>query len=301
MNNNVEGVKIKLKYYLKNPGYFSILVLGDSGTGKSFLIKEELKDENKKGKLGFFYPFELGETEAEIAVIFKKDFIVIKNIEELSENQQNILTKALSTEDGSIGLEKNRGLKRILFTSSFDVLHLTSGPDALMNRFWDRISQLVLSVPSFRDMPSSAYENFRLVWRKMDFDDLSEMPDDADLILWLKANCANFSGNFRDLDKIAILWHQYRLMKYANVKLKKQSRIEAEIFRSVRRDFEEIAHFPTQRGDSSNTFEFEKGKSWESIERSFRSKFKLWAKKSYGTIKKAELELNMPKRKMDKW
>jgi hypothetical protein len=48
-------------------------------------------------------------------------------------------------------------------------------------------------------------------------------------------------------------------------------------------------------------FEFEKGKTWEQIERSFQSKFKSWVKNEYPSIKEATKELNMPLRKMDKW
>ena len=77
--------------------------------------------------------------------------------------------------------------------------------------------------------------------------------------------------------------------------------VETRIFRKVRNDFENYSHFPTQKTDSSNIFEFEKGKTWEQIERNFKSKFKKWAKENYGTIKQATKELNMPLRKMDKW
>jgi DNA-binding NtrC family response regulator len=290
----------KLEFFIKNPGYFSILILGDSGTGKSFIINTILSGlENPK--FGFYYPYEIGENSTEISKIFEKEFIIIKNIEELSMNQQNILFKTLSTSNGEIGLNDNIGLKRIIFTSSYDVIQLRESRKYLLDRFWDRISQLVVKVPSFKDFSADIRNDFKSVWEKMDFKEFPKLPVDIDFNDWLTENCKNFSGNFRDLDSIAILWHQYRIIEYGNANQKFKSDIEARIFRKVRADFEGFTHFPTQKTDSSNVFEFEKGKTWEQIERNFHSKFKNWAKNEYDTIKSATEELNMPLRKMDKW
>ena len=300
MTENRNEVQKKLELFIKNPGYFSILILGDSGTGKNFMIDAVLND-IKKDKIGFFYPFEIGETVDKISKIFEKDFIIIKNIEELSTTQQNILFKALSTSDGKIGLNDNIGFKRIIFTSSFDIVQLTEGQNRLINRFWDRVSQLVIKVPSFKDFSLDISNDFKSVWNKMDFKEFPKQPEDGDFFYWLAENCNTFSGNFRDLDSIAILWHQYRIMEYANASQKFKSDVEARIFRKVRADFEKFTHFPTQKSDTSNIFEFEKGKTWEKIERDFHSKFKNWAKNEYPSIKEATKELNMPLRKMDKW
>jgi transcriptional regulator with AAA-type ATPase domain len=310
MENDRIRAKTKLENYIKNPGYFSILILGDSGTGKAFLIKEVLSSTDKPNegisstdqtKIGFFYPYEIGESEDDISKCFENEYIVFKNVEELSPNQQNILFKALSTTDGKIGLGENRGLKRVIFTSSFEVSELRESKEFLSNRFWDRISQLVIKIPSFKDFSSEILNDFKSVWEKMKFEQYPKLPEDSEFQPWLKENCGVFSGNFRDLDKIAILWHQYRLMDYENVSQKFKSDVEARIFRKVRADFEDFTHFPTQKTDSSNVFEFEKGKTWEQIERNFKSKFKNWVKNEYKSIKEATQELNMPLRKMDKW
>ncbi|MDD4149199.1 MAG: hypothetical protein PHE33_04160, partial [Bacteroidales bacterium] len=120
-NKNLREAAVeKLSFHLKNPGYFSILVLGESGTGKKYIIDQLLFEIIKEEKYGFYNAFEIGETECEIEKIFSKDIILIKNIEELSEKQQNILFKFLSTgSDGEIGLGENKGLKRIIFTSTY--------------------------------------------------------------------------------------------------------------------------------------------------------------------------------------
>lgn len=300
MDNLRNQAQIKLSEFVKNPGFFSILILGDNGTGKGYLINSVLKEKDQSN-IGSYYPYEIGMTEEQIAKIFEKEYIIIKNIEELNEQQQNILTKALSTTDGTIGIGDNRGYKRIIFTSSFDVVQLRENREHLIDRFWDRISQLVIKVPSFKDFSSEIKNDFKIVWEKMDFKEYPKPPEDGEFLYWLSENCKTFSGNFRDLDKIAILWHQYRIINYADTKQKYKSDVEARIFRKVREDFEAFTHFPSQKTDTSNVFEFEKGKTWEQIERSFQSKFKNWVKSEYPTIKEATKELNMPLRKMDKW
>jgi hypothetical protein len=300
MDNLRNEAKKKFTYFVTNPGFFTVLILGDDGTGKTHLIAEVLKV-MEIDSVKYYYPFEIGENEEDISIIFKNEHIVIKNIEELSNNQQVILTKALSTTDGKIGLLSNRDYKRIIFTSSFDVTQLTEGQNRLINRFWDRISQLVIKVPSFKDFSSEIINDFKSVWKKMDFKEYPKTPEDGEFIFWLRENCQTFSGNFRDLDKIAILWHQYRIIEYDGLKQKFKSDAEARIFRKVRADFEKLTHFPSQKADTSNVFEFEKGKTWEQIERSFHSSFKNWVKSEYPSIKQATKELNMPLRKMDKW
>lgn len=302
-NENLRVKEIeKLRFFLNNPGYFSILVLGENGTGKEYIINKLLSESFKDLDFGVFNAFELGETESEIGEIFSNEIILIKNIEELSEIQQNILFKYLSTDStGKVGVGKNKGYKRVIFTSAFDVAELRDNKSNLNSRFWDRISQLVVKLPSFKDFSSNIRKDFSSVWEKMHFENFNKLPEDGEFNFWLTENCGMFAGNFRDLDKIAILWHQYRIIEYGDSKQTFKSDVEARIFRKVRSDFEKFTHFPTQKSDTTNIYEFEKGKTWEQIERNFKSKFKQWAKSEYGTIKNATEEMNMPFRKMDKW
>jgi len=294
--------KKKLKYYLENPGYFSILILGDSGTGKTYILKELFNElEVNDDKVGYFYPFQIGESKKSINEIFTKEYIVIKDAEGLSDIQQDIIFEALSTNDGKIGFDENKGLKRIIFISSYNVEQLRESKEHWSDKFWDRVAQLVVKIPSFKDFSSEIKNDFKSVWKKMNFKVYKKFPEDVEFYEWLKNNCGTFAGNFRDLDKIAILWHQYRIMEYEKVEQKFKVDVETRIFRKVRKDFESFTHFPTQKADSSNIFEFEKGKTWEQIDRAFKSKFKKWAKENYGTIINATKELNMPPRKMDKW
>ena len=295
-----EIAKKKLHYFITNPGYFSILILGDGGAGKTYLLNQVLTAIDKS-KIGYYYPYQMGETEEEIAKIFETEYIIIRNIDELTHKQQNIILKALATFDGTIGLQPNRGFKRIVFISSFDITQLTGGSKHLLDKFWDRISQLVLKIPSFKDFSSEIRNDFKSVWDKMSFEEYPKLPEDAEFITWLGENCKTFSGNFRDLYKLAILWHQYRIIEYDGAKQRFKSDVETRVFRKVRADFEQLNHFPTQKADTTNTFEIKKGKTWEQIERDFQAQFKAWAKINFSSLKEATKELNMPLRKMDKW
>lgn len=108
----------------------------------------------------------------------------------------------------------------------------------------------------------------------MEFEVFPKLPQDGNFQQWLKETCSLFSGNFRDLDKIAILWLQYRIIECGDSKQKFKSDVEARIFSKVRADFENFNHFPTEKTDTSNLFEFVKGKTWDKIERDFQSAFK---------------------------
>jgi transcriptional regulator of aromatic amino acid metabolism len=289
----------KLKAFIENPGFFPVLISGENGTGKEYILKKVLAEK----AFAVYQPFEIGNNETEMSRIFENEIILVKNIDELTPGQQDILWKALSTIDGRIGLGLNRGFKRIIFTTTYDLVTLRENSE-FQPRLWDRISQLVIRMPSFKES-SNVLKDFESVWTKMDFKTYNNKPNDGEFKYWLKDKCGTFAGNFRDLDKIAILWHQYRIIEYPVISEKKgftpDSKVEAKIFTKVRNDFERYCHFPTQKADTSNIFEFEKGKTWSQINREFKSKFKNWAKAEYHTIKDATDALNMPLRKMDKW
>lgn len=286
----------KLKFFLSNPGFFSILIIGDNGVGKEYLLYTILPKEN----IYSVSSYEIGETIEEISSIFKKEFLIIKDVEQLTNKQQTIMFKLLSTYDGKIGPDDNRQFIRVIFTSSQSIEQLRDNRN-ILSHFWNRISQLVVKLPSFKDDSSNIFNDFNSVWKKFNFKEYNELPNNGDFRDWLKENCSHFAGNFRDLDKIVILWHQYRIIEYEATNRKFDSRIETKVFSRMKNDFERFTHFPTRKSDSSNIFEFEKGKTWKQIDKSFKSHFKKWAKAEFGTFNNAYKELKMPYRKMDSW
>ena len=97
---------------------------------------------------------------------------------------------------------------------------LTELRTTLLPDFYDRISQLVVEVPTMPKNAKHLRKTFQTIWDKMDFKYETKNPKDP-----LRSNpCPNskafmdrlkgqpLEGNYRDLDTIAILWDQaYRM------------------------------------------------------------------------------------------
>lgn len=305
-----EAVEL-LSHFMRNPGWFSILLGGARGTGKSFWVQKiyaafqgiEGLEEYQKPLLIKRADQIPADREA-IATLFRDaqmGALVIEDIDELPEvPQQRLLLEALVTGDGKLGLGDERDYIRIIFTTSKPISDLKSGENRLLPELWDRISQLVVELPSFAVEKENILQDFNATWGKMQFDILSNMPDLRELKEWLEAESGHFHGNFRDLDKICILWHQYRLIVYGDM-AKISAPLEVKVFERVKADFERFSSFPLQQSDESMVFEFEEGHSKTVLEKRFRKKFKTWALKTYGTMQKAAKELDMSPRTMDRW
>lgn len=286
----------KLNSYLQNPGRFSILLLGKRGTGKSFWL-EKIQEVNSK------IPFSKGVKfinalliEPSVDSINKllfdanKKYLVIEDVEKLSSAAQELLFEAFSTSDGKYGIGDKKYECRIIFTSSFDIKYLRDTEQYLSHKFFDRVSQLVVELPSFADSQRSVWKDFVATWHKMDYQEKNDIPSTS-LQLWIEKTAHKFHGNFRDLDKIVINWHQLRL---AGIK-------EPEILSLVINDFEKYFHFPEHRVDLSNAYHIEEGKTYDQLLKDFRMQVKIWAKSVYGTLRKAEKDLGVSYRTMERW
>ncbi len=300
-----------LGHFMRNPGWFSILLCGARGTGKSHWIRKIHESQKHNGgpeefqkELVVKRADQIPPERTAMKDIFKQaqmGILVIEDIDELPEYpQQRILLEALVTFDGKLGLDDEREYLRVVFTTSRPITELKSGQNRLLPELWDRISQLVVELPSFADEIENIEADFRETWRKMEFEGLAALPDLRELKEWLHAEGRQFHGNFRDLDKICILWHQYRLIVYGE-QTRINSTMEVRVFKRMRDDFDRFSKFPVQQADEGMVFQFEEGQTKATLERKFRAKFKAWALKTYGTMQKAAKELDMSPRTMDRW
>ena len=286
----------KLYWFLQNPGKFSILLLGDSGVGKGHWVREiqrEIKETTTCAE--GIEEITLSAAEPNKAYwgdIFKKShnkILLIKELEKVG-NHDSFLFEALSTSNGKYGFDKKEVETRVIFSSSYSIQSLRETEQYITNRLFDRIAQLVVKFPSFNEANLSIWEDFEGTWKKMKFETHNELPKDK-LEEWLNERSHTFNGNFRDLDKIAILWHQFRLMGVA----------EHEILSLVREQFLTYTAFPEHTQESGDAFYFSKGKTKREIELDFRATFKRWTKKTYGSFKKAAGPLEMNPRSMERW
>jgi transcriptional regulator with AAA-type ATPase domain len=235
-----EAVKL-LYHYLKNPGLFSILVLGEVGVGKSHWIRaiqEELQGKSECTKqvtelsLTSIHPTK--EAWKQVFTEANGGILVLTELEKVKPHDA-LLFEALTTYDGKYGFEKKEFNFRVVFTSSYSIDSLRKTEEYVSNRLFDRVSQLVVKLPSFADANRYIWDDFQASWNKMQFQEKKELPG-SELKKWLESKGHSLKGNFRDLDKIAILWHQFRLMGIE----------EGKIWERVKEQFEGYSAFPEQ-------------------------------------------------------
>ncbi len=273
----------RLVGHLTNPGRFSVLVLAMRGAGKTHWLNEIVKNLKKNDCLT-----DLVTVNGFIATNTNEHFwedkflkaegklLVIDEVEGLSKLTQSILFEFLSTSDGKFGWIEKKHTCRILFTSTYDVKTLRDSEEYLLHKFFDRISQLVVTFPSFVSDGSSIWPDFRATWKKMEFP--SKQVPVGEFEVWLKQNARKLHGNFRDLDKLAINWQNYQLLGLD----------ETEIFSQVIDDFNKINHFPDHTSEIQNAFFVKEDiEDYSEVSREFKRFIRDLAKKKYGKLSKA--------------
>jgi transcriptional regulator with AAA-type ATPase domain len=310
---------VTLEAYLQNPGRFSVLVLGERGIGKTSAINEIAKRISKaviiancasfandtmaeselfgypkgaftganKGKDGFF-------KDAENNILFLDEIHTLPKIV-----QQKLMTalQTESSEDDEIrGSFKYRRFgeteaKHVKFTPIFaSNQSISKLKDALLPDFYDRIAQLIVEFPSLEEKKADLYQVFSTVWDNMCFKQVNDpLPKVEDLKKWLKT--LHLDGNYRDLEKIAINWHQQRLIKYGKIeKFEYSNEAEREIFNEVKNNFIKYHQSPSSISISFNGFNFQKGKSKKKHELEYEKALLEWALSDdgYGNNKLAQ-------------
>jgi len=281
-------------------------VIGSRGTGKHFAIESAFReisiveDEELclKG-LKFIEPNDIPEESTKLNELFKENeykTIVIEDVEELSDFQQKLLFKALSTTDGTFGIGEKINI-RVVFTSSKDIELLRAENDLLLGKFWDRISQLIVEFPSYKkEWEGVILKDFYATWDKMNFGStkgyqhLAKTPKNTKLEYFLEENAEKFDGGFRDLDKIACLYFNYRIFHYKEGK-KISDEIEQKVVESVKEDFFSKSQMHGNSGNDESVFEFEIGLKHPELLGKYKMQLRRWAVKEYGTIRKAEEKL----------
>lgn len=270
---NIEELKIPrstLESFLNNRGNFSILVIGERGSGKTSLIKELVAQSEDKTNLiqasCASFSEELAESELfghkkgaftgatkDYKGLFKDadgGTLLLDEIHHLNDRVRAKLLTALQTESSG----KNQGAFPYRSLGSTDVEFARFQPIFASNRpihelrrqtelidFYDRIAQLVVEIPPLRKFSkASKIHAFENIWGRMQFKQ-SSPTDQSEFCDWL--NQLNLMGNFRDAEIIAILWHNY------SISITPKDCFE-HTFKRVQKDFE---RFHEQRTESSES------------------------------------------------
>jgi transcriptional regulator with GAF, ATPase, and Fis domain len=283
-----------LKYYFKNPGRFSILILGERGIGKTKWVKqianEKLHIKLVVANCASFSDDTMAESElfghakgaftgaiSEKNGLFKEannGILFLDEVHNLSARVQEKVMTALQTESSG----ENKGkfcIRRLgeneatyvavrpVFASN---LKLSELKKKILPDLYDRISQLVVEFPSIRESKLDVFKEFNLVWEEMQFNNHKECPCIKNFKDWLKR--ISLEGNYRTLQSIAINWHQGRLM-YGSEK-------EEEVFEFVKSHNEKY-HTSNAIVQPNANYNFRKGVSMKTMEKEYELAMLKWA------------------------
>ncbi|MCD4792403.1 MAG: ATP-binding protein [Bacteroidales bacterium] len=290
----------KLKEMMNYPGRFPILVIGDTGVGKTHWIFKLIKEANEfKKKQVIAYAGLIESTEEYWENLLKKSdkhFLIIEEVEKLTEKSQEILFEALSTTNGLYGFKQKEYEIRIIFTSTFPIRKIRDDRRYLMAKFFDRISQFVVEFPNFDETQTSIYEDFKATWLKF-FEKVEKFkdafPKSDNFRKWIERGAYRMHGNFRDLDKIAINWNLHQLDKNND---------DEKILNKIKEDFKKSLHNPSQKIYEDNTFVFNEDTNYGDMLNDFKAKLKKWALALNNNEKrKASKMLGISYRTIERW
>jgi len=286
----------KLTNAMHYPGMHSILVIGDSGTGKTHWIEKIVEGKDHEYFQNGIHSVYGGLSEENLEYWQETiqeahgKVLLVEEVEKLSSKSQDLLFEALSTTTGYFGFKEKKYRFVLIFTSTFPIKKLRDDRRFLTAKFFDRISQFVIEFPNFNTTQTAIYKDFKATWDKMNF--AEDCPESEELKTWLRSEAYRIHGNFRDLDKIAVNWNMYQL----------QSKTESEILELIKKDFKNLLHNPSQKIYEENTFVFDEDSDYGHMIQDFKAKLKQWALAlNENNIRKAAKMLRVSHRTMERW
>lgn len=280
-----------LETCLLNPGRFSILVLGNHGVGKKYWIEKLLPDPPRVKLMASLAEASKSFWEAQLSAAHG-GMLIVEDVEHLTKENQDLLFLALETANGNFGFSEPKPYEvRIVFTSVKSLKSLRDSEKYLRHKFFHRIAQLVVGIPGF-DAPSyrgdQLLADFKRTWHKYNFQNHEEYP--ATIETWLKGQRSRLYGGFRDLDKLCINWHNYRL----------HGMREEDILKRIQGDFKAY-YYPQPKREDNFEIYFSSDESYPDTIANFRRKYRDWAVAEYGTLKAAADALKVSRRTMERW
>lgn len=298
MNDVIEPADL-IKGALTNPGTVSILVSGPSGCGKTHTIENVLAelDFKRKSIPAVFAPESVKAWKELVDRLSQEEYkvLVVDHVEDMPHVAQTAMFHAFSNTRGDLMTFPDSKYKmRFLFTTTMEIADLRSDSEVLMPHVYDRISHLIV-----RMKPLTALDNtwgrFKQVWKALGFMDHNSLPkEEGGLRQWITSNVDKMNGNYRDLEKLAIRWHNRRLLGFD----------EDRILNLINNEYKEIGfgaepeldaavfHIPQPNGGSV---------TWVEIEANFKRYLKEWSVKEFGTVSRAANQLGVSVRTLDRW
>lgn len=304
-----ELVNKKMQFFLKSG--FSILLLGERGTGKSRIASEAKKRLNKEGVniegeiieancasfdddskaeaelFGYVKGAFTGANADKTGLIksAEKGILFLDEVHHLSKFVQAKLMKALQTDEQNhlsirpLGSNKEIKVKdvRLIFATNKPISELKN---ILLPDFYDRIVQHVIHIPSLRETPEDRETDWETVWKELKFKNNSlKVPKEKEFLEWLKS--LPLYGNFRDLQKIAMYYNIFNEFEEETKKILK----EKTAFQYAKNEFEKYHSSPTKT--ESEKFNFNTAQTTKEMIADYLYELQKWAVEYFGGRKKA--------------
>ncbi|MFN6116132.1 MAG: sigma 54-interacting transcriptional regulator [Flavobacteriales bacterium] len=306
----INKIEAELESFFKNPGRFSVLVLGARGIGKSKMINE-VGEKVLKGPPTYFNCASVeGDTMA-LSELFghvkgaftgavsnksglfheanKSGMLFFDEIHNLNKRVQEKLMTALQTVNhkGTHGWYRFRRVGsdseefarfQPVFASNRTVEELEK---MLLPDLFDRINQLGLYLPSVQEQEVKPSAAFATVWKNMLY--TQYIPVDASAFnTWLDS--LPLAGNYRDLEKIAVLLQQALINE------------DKDPFGYAKRGFERFNR-TSGSAPSASAYNFRRGATLAKMEFEYREALYRWAvsPEGYGSTKAAQKDLKYAK------
>jgi len=289
-----------IKSALLNPNMISILVVGPSGCGKTNKVEIICNDLSlsRSSIPARFAPDSVEGWNSLMKGLKSEDkrVLIIDHVEDMLHDSQAAMFHLFSNQLGDLTTfpnKENNGIK-VVFTSLKSIGELRTNADLIMPHVYDRISQIIVRMDPIEKL-GDVWGLFQEVWKAMDFEQHKGLPKpEAGLRMWLSANVYKMNGNFRDLEKLAIRWHNRRLMGME----------ENEILENIIIEYNE-GGFGAEPEEEGNTFTFPDPDgntvNWQSIEADFRKHIRLWSIEKYGTARVAAQKLGVSTKTLERW
>ena len=298
---------IKFKHYIQQG--FTLLLLGERGTGKTRLILEaeeekifpnfakancaSFDDDNKAEAdlFGYVKGAFTGADQDKPGLFHQANggLLFLDEVHNLSRRVQAKLMTALQTNDKNefrirrLKSSKEETVKcTIVFASnkSIDELRTLLYPD-----LFDRITQLIVEFPPLRDVPDERIQDWESIWRQLQFESIGfPLPNDSALLHWLRDQ--DLTGNYRDLQKIAIYYKTYLDIQRKNDQKALELIGKTNAFEFAKSEFERYYGIHNRPKPEENPY-FTSGKSSKDILKEFKFDFALWAIRKFGSEAKA--------------
>ncbi len=311
---------------------FSVLLLGERGTGKSYTIRELVKNKSVplSGKLveancASFTNSDIAESElfgyvkgaftgadkdGKVGLIEEASdgILFLDEFHHLDKLVQAKLMKAFQTdEENKFHIRRVGGIKedpvenvKLVFATNRTIGELH---EILLPDFYDRIVQYVVEIPSVRETLEDLEGDWKEIFEQLYPDAGIKAPTDSQIMNWLKSLAlkGNLKGNFRDLENIA---KDYKIFGEFEPDVQKEICREMKIpvspFEYAKKCFE-LYHSNPAVGNTIITEIPEEMTDAKSIENAFHQELRKWAEKKYGSRKEAARKLGVSEKTLDNW